>query len=41
MNTLNFTPKKDNFLSPICEPHKIPYLQFKADKEAREEILFK
>lgn len=41
MNTLNFTPKKDYFLSPISEPLKIPYLQFKADKEARGQILFK
>lgn len=32
MNTLNFTLKKDSFPSPISEPIKIPYLQFKADK---------
>lgn len=41
MNTLNFTQKKDYFLSSISEPLKIPYLKFKADKQARGDILFK
>lgn len=40
MNTSNFTPKKDYFLRSLSEPLKIPYLQFKVDKEARGEILF-